>query len=65
MKSDGWNIYVARGTTNVLPVNDVRPHTCSMQCNCSPYFLDGFMMIVHNAYDGREKAEPDHTPRPQ
>lgn len=42
---------------NILPINDLKPHTEESTCECHPsveFTEQGDMMIIHNAYDGRE-----------
>lgn len=44
---------------HVLPVNDLKEHEESENCNCGPeteYYENG-MVIIHNSYDGREIVE--------
>lgn len=44
---------------HVLPENDLKEHTMDSTCECQPsvIFEEGEMIIVHNAYDGREAKE--------
>jgi len=44
---------------HVMPVDDLRPHTCSTTCWCKPRvdFDDGEGVAVHNSADGREFYE--------
>lgn len=44
---------------HILPLNDTRSHTESMTCPCDPLLeiVDGGFLIIHNSFDGREKAE--------
>jgi len=44
----------------VVPLNDLRRHISSPDCPCIPEFQEdgGFMMLIHNAFDGRELNEP-------
>ena len=50
-------------TWHVYPENDLRPHkTEGYECECNPdvkYYKDDneFVMVVHNAFDKREKLE--------
>lgn len=41
---------------HVLPVNDTKKHTESVECKCNPRvdIIDDRAIVVHNAYDGRE-----------
>lgn len=44
-------------TVHVLPLNDLKEHTQSDDCECHPkieYVGEGGKVVVHNAYDGRE-----------
>lgn len=45
---------------HVYPVNDLFPHiTEGLDCPCKPTIeaVEGGTLVVHNSYDGREKAE--------
>ena len=44
---------------NVIPINDREEHEENSTCHCNPTieFRDGDMIIIHNAFDGREAAE--------
>jgi hypothetical protein len=48
-------------TVHVYPVDDLLPHiTEGLGCPCSPRVEQvegGGTVIIHNSYDGREKAE--------
>lgn len=42
---------------NILPIEDDKEHDESSTCDCSPSVKlveGGDMLIIHNAYDGRE-----------
>lgn len=42
---------------HVLPVDDVGLHANSgVHCNCNPKVesFDGFFLVIHNSFDGRE-----------
>lgn len=44
-------------TVHVLPLDDLKEHTQSDDCECHPkieYVGEGGKVVVHNAYDGRE-----------
>lgn len=44
-------------TWHITPVNDLKPHEDLSTCHCGPaaeIHENGDMMIVHNAFDGRE-----------
>jgi len=44
---------------NILPTNDLKPHTEKSTCECKPrvIFENGEIIIIHNSYDGREGLE--------
>jgi hypothetical protein len=44
---------------HVTPNNDSKPHEESTTCKCSPRVehVNGNMVIIHNAFDGREGIE--------
>ena len=44
---------------NVLPNNDIKPHTEDSTCECKPkvIFENGEIIVVHNAFDKRERKE--------
>ena len=44
---------------HVLPVNDWIDHEEATTCLCEPRveFVNGEMLVIHNALDGREAAE--------
>jgi hypothetical protein len=42
---------------HVIPLNDLKPHTESVNCKCVPSVQEGGKLIVHNSYDGREFFE--------
>ncbi len=45
---------------HVYPINDTYPHiTEGVGCPCKPRIEDveGGTLIIHNSFDGREKAE--------
>lgn len=46
----------------VLPYKDSATHVSSQKCLCLPDLQEeaGILMLVHNAFDGREFAEPNH-----
>jgi hypothetical protein len=49
-------------TVHVYPLNDILPHITEggPGCPCRPKIEDvegGGTLIIHNSYDGREKAE--------
>lgn len=46
-------------TYHVTPVDDIQEHTESITCECSPTVKteNGRLIVVHNAFDGRELIE--------
>ena len=50
-------------TIHVLPLNDLKPHTESVACRCVPSVenIEEGVVIVHNAYDGREFFEDEEA----
>ena len=49
-------------TFHILPLNDLKPHTERGQyCKCEPVIDDreNGILVIHNAYDGREFSEVD------
>lgn len=45
---------------HVLPVNDLKPHDEEgTACQCEPRieFVEGGILVIHNAYDNREIIE--------
>lgn len=44
---------------NILPNNDIKPHIEDTTCECHPavIFENGEMIVVHNAFDRREREE--------
>lgn len=43
----------------IIPVNDSGNHVTSMQCKCIPTnrYKEDRMLIIHNAFDGRDIQE--------
>ena len=42
---------------HILPVDDLKEHTEDTTCECCPTIEilgDGDIMVIHNAYDGRD-----------
>ena len=42
---------------HIVPINDLKEHTEESTCECGPeaeILENGDIMIIHNAYDGRE-----------
>ena len=50
-----WGVYETEGFPHVIPHNDLREHTVSPGCWCSPTEDEG--MIVHHSMDRREEFE--------
>ena len=45
---------------HILPINDLIIHEENTTCECEPkveFLENGDMLIVHNAFDGREAVE--------
>lgn len=44
---------------HVTPNNDLKSHAESTTCFCNPRveYINGNMIIIHNAFDGREGIE--------
>jgi hypothetical protein len=44
---------------NIIPINDLKPHTENSSCACKPNILwqDEEMIVIHNSYDKRELTE--------
>jgi hypothetical protein len=44
---------------HILPNNDLKPHEESTTCECEPRIITDQpeLIVVHNAYDGREGLE--------
>jgi len=44
---------------NVIPMDDLRKHELSGDCECNPKIVEesGQLIIVHNSYDKREIVE--------
>lgn len=51
------------GISHVIPDDDVLEHDESNTCDCEPIIeiIPEGQIIRHNAYDGREHLEPDHS----
>jgi hypothetical protein len=55
----GWlAVWLADGTSHVLPLDDAIRHAESPICPCAPTYDEG--VYVHHAADRREEGEPDH-----
>lgn len=46
-------------TQHILPANDIKEHVEKTDCPCQPSFIieNNQMIVVHNAFDGREGVE--------
>lgn len=62
----GWEraTYTDKGTGHIvgieiIPIDDLEPHISSEACICCPKFdrRESIPMLIHNAFDGREKTE--------
>lgn len=44
---------------HILPLDDICPHIESRHCLCKPRVEEesGGLLIIHNAYDGRDRVE--------
>ena len=44
---------------HIIPINDLHPHSEDDKCECKPKVevVDGGVLVIHNAYDGREIYE--------
>lgn len=44
---------------HVTPIDDIEPHEEATTCKCEPRVehVNGNMVVVHNAFDGREGVE--------
>ena len=45
---------------HILPINDLKEHTESSYCECDPTVDvqdSGNVLVIHNAFDGREAVE--------
>jgi len=43
----------------VVPLDDLKPHTESDDCECRPKieYVEGGKLVIHHSYDGREFFE--------
>lgn len=51
---------MSSNTVHVYPVDDLLPHiTDGTGCPCKPTieYAEGGVLVIHNSYDGRERAE--------
>lgn len=54
----GWDVYDNRDQVEVVPRNDLKPH--SRPCKCEPRVEEREgkrPLIIHNSWDGREFFE--------
>lgn len=42
---------------HILPVDDVKEHQNHAACKCHPVIAEGGLLVIHNAWDGREFFE--------
>lgn len=44
---------------HILPINDIKEHCEDINCHCKPRveYINDNLLIIHNAYDGRERLE--------
>lgn len=44
---------------HILPINDIEEHEEASTCKCNPVVKEesGDLLIIHNAFDGREGVE--------
>jgi len=55
---------INNNTIHVHPLADILTHSLTDRCFCSPAIeraANGFKIVVHNAFDGREKHEGART----
>lgn len=46
---------------HVEPVDDIKPHSTSPDCQCRPIARENGQLWVHRSFDGREMDEEGHT----
>lgn len=44
---------------HILPINDIYEHEESSMCHCNPEVreVEGGVLVIHNAFDKRERKE--------
>lgn len=47
---------------HVIPLNDLREHTCAPDCWCKPTLDESDPIYVHHAMDRREEYEQGRRP---
>jgi len=47
---------------HVEPINDLRPHTSTKDCWCSPTLHDEAEVYIHHSMDRREEYEEGRKP---
>jgi len=54
-----WSIVNENGTKYIIPNNDTSEHELSTTCVCEPRveFENGYMIVVHMAFDKRHLTE--------
>lgn len=54
-----------RKIVHCIPVGGDEPlHSACRQCHCQPLFKEDELIVVHNAWDLREKLERQGVPTP-
>lgn len=54
-----WKVIRLENGIHVYPIHDLLEHNSQTWCECCPRvnYVNGEMMIIHNAYDKRERYE--------
>ena len=47
---------------HVVPINDLREHTCSTECWCKPTVDEDDDIAIHHSMDRREEYEQGRKP---
>lgn len=49
-------------TIHIMPIDDIFEHEETENCVCDPGIEDrnGYRIVIHNAFDGREKWENEY-----
>jgi hypothetical protein len=60
-----WKVRSVSGVMHIIPTEDVEPHFEIPDCHCHPerHPETTADVIVHNSFDRRELAEPNHAER--
>jgi hypothetical protein len=69
IKQKNWEIFEKTFTyegvlyriIELIPKDDLMPHTGGDYCPCKPKVVDG--VLIHNSFDMREEGEAKITPR--